>query len=227
MIPVDMYACSYNDEAGPDDLDAYVENFNAWADDEDIDDVSVWTLTPYYYGPGENANFDFIWMIAGKSATALGKTHDMFLTEDAGLREQAGNFASCAGHSNFASVNHKPTPTGKTPEDSVITFSDCTYKEGATFDALGVAMGTWSEHLTDKGSEAGIFHWYPVHGGGGEKFTFKWIEAHLNFESMGVDFDDYGTGRGFETRNELLQPLIDCDASRVYRGKSRRFAQLR
>lgn len=197
------------------------------AGDEDMDDVSVWTLTPYYYGPGENSTFDFIWMIAGKTAVALGKTHDSFLTENTGLREQAEKFANCTGHSNFASVNHKPTPTGKTPEDSVLTFSDCNYEDGATFEQLGVAMGACSKHLTDKGSEAGIFHWYPVYGGGAEKFDFKWIEAHSNFEAMGVDFDDYGTGCGFETRGELLRPLINCDAARVYRGKSRRFTQLR
>ncbi len=227
VIPVDMYACSYKDQTGPDDLDAYAKNFNKWADDKGMDDVSVWTLTPYYFGPGDNSTFDFIWMIAGKSAVALGKTHDTWLAENDGLQEEANKFADCSGHSNFASVNHKPTPAGKTPEDSVLTFSDCNYDEGATFEGLSAAMGAWSKHLVDKGSEAGIFHWYPVYGGGGEKFDFKWIEAHRNFEAMGVDYDDYATGRGFETYGELLRPLVTCDAARVYRATSRRFAQLR
>jgi hypothetical protein len=192
-----------------------------------MDDVSVWTLTPYYFGPGDNSTFYFIWMIAGKSAVALGKTHDTWLAENDGLQEEANKFANCTGHSNFASVNHKPTPEGKTPEDSVITFSDCNYDEGATFEGLGAAMDGWSKHLVDKGSEAAIFHWYPVYGGGGEKFDFKWIEAHSDFEAMGADYDDYTTGRGFETYGELIRPLVTCDSTRVYRGKSRRFAQLR
>ncbi len=227
VIPVDMYACSYKDQTGPDDLDAYVKNFNKWADDKGMDDVSVWTLTPYYFGPGDNSTFDFIWMIAGKSAAALGKTHDTWLAENDGLQEEADKFADCIGHSNFASVNHKPTPAGKTPEDSVLTFSDCNYDEGATFEGLSAAMGAWSKHLGDNGSEAGIFHWYPVYGGGGEKFDFKWIEAHRDFEAMGGDYDDYATGRGFETYGELVRPLVTCDAARVYRATSQRFTQLR
>jgi hypothetical protein len=227
VIPVDMYACSYKDQTGPDDLDAYVKNFNKWADDKDMNDVSVWTLTPYYFGPGDNSDFDFIWMIAGKSSAALGKTHDTWLAENDGLQDEANKFANCTGHSNYASVNYKATPQGKTPEDAVLTFSDCNYDEGATFDGISVAMDAWSEHLVGQGSEAGIFHWYPVYGGGGEKFDFKWLESHRNFESMGGDFDDFGTGRGYEKRGELLGSLITCDASRVYRGKSRRFAQLR
>ena len=227
VIPVDMYACKYNEKKGPKDLDAYAARFDAWADAKGLNDLSVWTLTPYYFGPGDNSDFDFIWMIAGKTAVALGKTHDTWVGDNDGLQEEANEVASCAGHSNFASVNYKPTPAGKTPEDSLISFSDCNYKEGATFEALGEAMGAWSEYLGENGSEAGIFHWYPVYGGGGEKFGFKWLEVHGSFEAMGVDYEMYGNGRGFEKHGELLGPLVTCDAARVYQAKSRRFAQLR
>lgn len=227
VIPVDMYACTYNEEKGPEDLDAYAAKFNAWADAKGWNDISVWTLTPYYFGPGDNSDFDFIWMVAGKTAVALGKAHDMWVSGNDGLQGEVDEFTSCAGHSNFASVNYKPTPAGKTPENSLITFSDCNYDEGATFEALGTAMDAWSEYLGEKGSEAGIFHWYPQYGGGGEKFDFKWLEVHDNFEAMGGDYELYGNGRGFETYNQLVGPLVTCDAARVYRAKSRRFVQLR
>ena len=227
VIPVDMYACTYNDKKGPKDLDAYAAKFDAWADAKGLNDLSVWTLTPYYFGPGDNSDFDFIWMIAGKTAIALGKTHDTWVTANDGLLKAANEIASCASHGNYASVNYKPTPAGKTPEDSLLTFSDCNYDEGATFDELGTAMDAWSEHLSESGSEAGIFHWYPVYGGGGEKFDFKWLETHANFEAMGGDYELYGNGRGYKKYNELLGPLVTCDAARVYQAKSRRFAQLR
>ena len=227
VIPVDMYACKYNEQSGPKDLDAYSAKFNAWADAKGLNDLSVWTLTPYYYGPGDNSDFDFIWMIAGKTAVALGKTHDTWVADDDGLQGEANELASCAGHSNFASVNYKPTPAGETPEDSLITFSDCNYDEDATFEALGTAMDALSEYLGENGSEAGIFHWYPQYGGGGEKFDFKWLEVHGSFEAMGGDYELYGNGRGFETYNELVGSLVTCDAARVYRAKSRRFTQLR
>ena len=227
VVPVDMYACTYNDNKGPEDLDGYSAKFNAWADAKGLDEVSVWTLTPYYYGPGDNAGFDFIWMIAGKTAVALGKTHTTWVTDDDGLAELAGEIADCQGHSNFASINYKPTPDGKTPENVLITFSDCNYREDATFEDLGTAMGGWSEHLTENGSEAGIFHWYPAYGGGGEKYDFKWLEVHAGFEAMGSDYEHFGNGRGYKKYNELVRPLVSCDAARVYQAKSRRFTQLR
>ena len=227
VVPVDIYACTFNENKGPKDLDAYVARFNAWADDKGLNEISVWTLTPYYYGAGDNAGFDFIWMLAGKTAIALGKTHDTWVTADDGLQKMAGEIASCSGHGNYASINYKPTPEGKTPKDSVISFSDCNFDEGATFAALGEALDAWSEHLNANGSKTGIFHWYPVYGGGGEKFDFKWLETYANFEAMGGDYELYGNGGGYKKYGELLGPLVTCDAARVYQAKSRRFAQLR
>ena len=177
--------------------------------------------------PVEEYYDDLMRVVAGKTAVALGKAHDTWLGDNDGLQGEVDEFTSCAGHSNFASVNYKPTPAGKTPEDSLITFSDCNFHKGATFDALGTAMGAWSEYLDENGSEAGIFHWYPIYGGGGEKFDFKWLEVHGNFEEMGRDYEMFGNGRGFEKYGELLDPLVTCDAARVYRAKSRRFVQLR
>lgn len=227
VVPVDLYACTYNEEKGPEDLDTYAARFNTWADSKGLNEVSVWTLTPYYYGPGDNADFDFIWMIAGKTAVALGKTHQMWVTADDGLAKMAAEIADCSGHSNFASINYKPTPEGRTPEDSLLTFSDCRYEDGASFEELGAAMDEWSSYQAENGSEAGIFHWYPVYGGGGEKFDFKWLEAHAGFEAMGSDYELYGNGRGYKKYGELVRPLIECDAARVYQAKSRRFTQLR
>ncbi len=227
VVPVDLYACTYNEKKGPKDLDAYSARFNTWADAKGLDEISVWTLTPYYYGPGDNSGFDFIWMIAGKTAIALGETHDMWVTADDGLAKMAGEIANCSGHSNYASINYKPTPEGKTPEDSLISFSDCNYDEDATFEALSDAMDAWSEHLAGNGSKAGIFHWYPVYGAGGEKFDFKWLEVHGSFAAMGGDYELYGNGRGYKKYGELVGPLVTCDAARVYQAKSRRFTQLR
>lgn len=227
VIPVDLYACTYNEKKSAKDLDAYSAKFNEWADAKGLNDISVWTLTPYYYGPGDNAGFDFIWMIAGKTAIALGKTHDTWVTADDGLMKMAGEIANCASHGNYASINYKPTPAGKTPQDSVLTFSDCNYDEGAKFEELGTAMDAWSEHLSTNGSEAGIFHWYPIYGGGGAKYDFKWLEAHANFVALGHDYELYGNGGGYKKYGELLGPLVTCDEARVYRAKSRRFTQLR
>ena len=225
IIPVELFTCNYNDGKGPDDLDKVIAKWNKWADKNGIDDYAAWTLTPYYFSPEQE--FDIIWLGAGKDAVALGKAQDSYIAEDAGLHEAFNEVLSCDAHLNFASINFKAAPQGDTPSNSVLTFSDCSYKDGATFDALGDAMGKWSQHLSEGGSKATIFHWYPVYGGGKEEFDFKWLEAHENFATLGADYERYGNGRGFETKRVLLNHLISCDSRRAYVAQSRRYVQLR
>jgi len=225
VIPVELFTCSYKEGKGSSDLDAAVDKWNAWADKQGEKDYAAWTLTPYYFGPEQE--FDVIWLGAGTNAVALGKAQDDYLTEDAGLHAAFNEVLSCDAHVNFASLNFKPTPKGRTPDNSILTFSDCSYKEGASFDSLSAAMGDWAKHLTDEGSETAIFHWYPVYGGGGEEFDFKWLETHENLAGLGADYDSYGNGGGYVTYNRLLGHLIDCDSTRAYLAKNRRYTQLR
>jgi len=225
VIPVELYACSYNARKGPDDLDRWVNKWTAWADAREATDYAAWTLTPYYFGPEQE--FDVIWMGAGKDAVALGMAQDDFLANNDGLQDDVDEIISCAEHTNFASINHKAPPEGATPANSVLTFSDCTYQEGATFEAVGSAMAEWAQYLSDAGSTSGIWHWYPAYGGGGEEFDFKWLQAYENLADLGADYERYGNGRGFETRARLLDHLVQCDSSRAYLAQSRRFVQLR
>ena len=226
VIPVELFACTYNDRRkGPDDLDRVVDKWNAWADSKAVDDYAAWTLTPYYYGPEQE--FDVIWLGAGKDAIALGRAQDIYLADNDGLAEDFADVSTCAAHNNFASINFKALPEGATPQNSVLTFSDCTYEDGASFSALAAAMAQWSQHLSDAGSTAGIWHWYPAYGGGGEEFDFKWLEAYENLEELGADYERFGNGGGFVTQRRLMGHLIECDSSRAYLAQSRRFVQLR
>jgi hypothetical protein len=225
IIPVELFACTYNDGKGSKDLDKVVDKWNAWADKNGVDDYAAWTLTPYYFGPEQE--FDVIWLGAAKDAIALGKIQDAYLAENAGLHDAFSEVLTCDAHANFASLNFKAAPKGATPDNSVLTFSDCTYEEGATFSALKAAMGEWSQHQNDAGSTAAIFHWYPAYGGGGEDFSFKQITAYKNLAELGADYERYGNGGGFVTRGRLMGHLVDCDSNRAYLAQNRRFVQLR
>ena len=225
VIPVELFTCNYNDKKGPGDLDKVIDKWNAWADKQGIDDYAAWTLTPYYFGPDQE--FDMLWLGAGKDAIALGKAQDAYLAEDSGLHDAFNEVLTCDAHLNFASVNYKAPPEGATPSNSVLTFSDCKYKEGASFSSLSAAMGEWSKNLSDAGSNAGIWHWYPAYGGGSEEFSFKWLEGFENFTELGADFERFGNGGGYMTKGRLFGHLLDCDSSRAYVAQSRRFVQLR
>lgn len=225
VIPAELYACSYNERRGADDLDKVIAKWNAWADRNAIDSYAAWTLVPYYFG--EEQDFDVLWLGAGKDAVALGRAQDLYLANNGGLDEEFEEVVTCNAHNNFASLNYKAPPEGMTPRNSVLTFSDCKFRDGATFQALGAAMAEWSKYLSDQGSTAAIFHWYPVYGGGGEEFDFKWLEVFTNLEDLGSDYERYGNGGGFMTYNRLLAHLIECDSSRAYLAQNRRYVQLR
>lgn len=225
VIPVEMFTCSYNNRQGPDDLDDVIDRWNAWADRNAIDYYAAWTLTPYYFSPEQE--FDVIWLGAAKDAVALGRGQSLWLNGDHGLQDDFDEVVTCNGHFNYASINFKMPPDNVTPQNSILTFSDCTYEEGATFEALGAATTEWGQYLAEKGSTAGIWHWYPAYGGGGEEFDFKWLQAYTSLEELGADYERYGNGRGFVTRNRLLGHLVDCDSTRAYLAKNRRFVQLR
>lgn len=227
VIPTELYACAYKEGKGPSDLDPWIDKWNAWADKKKIVDYAAWTLTPFYYGAGVSEGIDVIWLGAAKNAIALGKAQDMWVTDNGGLSDELDEMMTCAGHASFASLNYKPAPGGKTPKNSVLTFSDCSYVEGATFSAMNAAMSEWSQHLSDAGSSATIFHWYPVYGGGGEDFDFKWIEAHENLADLGADFEIFGNGAGFVTYGRLLNHIVECDASRAYLAENHRYVKLR
>lgn len=225
VVPVELFACTYHENKGPADLDEAVDKWNAWADKQGWDSYAAWTLTPYYYGPEQE--FDVLWLGAGKDAVSLGKAQDAYLAEDAGLRAAFAEALSCDAHVNYASLQFKAPPENTTPGDSVLTFSDCNFKEDTAFEALSAAMDKWSAHLSDAGSTAAIWHWYPVYGGGGEEFDFKWLEGFANFTELGGDFERMGNGGGYKVYGELFGGLLDCDSSRAYVAKNRRSAQLR
>ena len=225
VIPVELFACSYNEGKGPADLDAVTDRWNTWMDEQGLNEYSAWTLSPYYFG--KEQEFDVLWLGAAKDAIALGKTQDAFLSETAGLNAGFSDVLSCDAHLNFASLNYKSLPQGATPSNSVLTFSDCSYKEGATYPLLSAAMKEWEQHLTAEGSTSAIFHWYPAYGGGNEDFSFKWIEAYQNFAELGADYERFGNGGGVEVNGKLFGHLLKCDSSRAYVAQNRRFVQLR
>lgn len=225
VVPVELYACKYNDTMGPADLEKVIGKWTSWADEQGMENYAAWTLTPWYFGPDQE--FDVIWLGAARDAVALGTAQDMYLQKGGEVAMGFNEVLTCDAHVNFASLNHKRLPEGATPANSVLTFSDCSYKEGAPPDAMEEAMKKWVEHLDAQGSKAGIFHWYPAYGGGGEKFDFKWLEAHENLADLGKDYDSFGTGGGYKVYGELFGELIECDASRAYLATSRRHVKLR
>lgn len=224
IIPVEAFLCNYNDGQGPADLTDAVDGWNAYMDKNDVDTYAAWTLTKNYTGPDQE--FDFIWLGAWADGNAMGVGDDM-------MRESGGEYiadffkvANCGVHINSASINYK-LPEGGTPGNGVLTFSNCTVNDGKSYAAIAEATHAWADVLTEAGSKAALYHWFPIFGGGGDSPDFTVVTAYANYSDLGADYERRTNGELFRQANALYGDLMDCDVARVYDTQSRRNAQLR
>ncbi len=219
-VPVEIYACNYNEGMGPADLDAVAAKWNTWADERGLNDYTAWTLTKFYSGPEQD--FDFIWLGVSPDAKAMGRAQDDWLATGGAIAAEFEKLGACDSHGNFAAVNFKEPPERENPLSNVVlSFSDCNIAEGKNFgDHVAPAIGSWAEYRAGHGSEAGHWVLFPAYGGGGEEFDFKWVTSHANHEAQGADWDKYNV----ELAVELFDGVLDCDSARVYNATNRRRA---
>ena len=218
-VPVEFFACKYNEGQGPDDLDAATAKWNAWADDRGLNDYTAWTLTKFYYGPEQE--FDVAWMGASTDAKAMGRAQDDYVANGGAIEAEFSKVVTCDNHSNFAALSFKePVRSDPPPSSIVISFTDCKIAEGKTFDDVAPAISAWADFRTSHGSTAGHWVLFPAFGGGGEEFDFKWVSSHRNLEQQGADYDAYDPDKA----SELFDGVLDCDSSRVYMAQFRRRA---
>ncbi len=224
IVPVEIYVCRYNDGQGPSDLDAAIDSWTAYVDDNEVDTYAAWTLSKVYSGPDQD--FDFIWLGAWTDGNAMGAGSDMLYTTGGKIMENFGRVADCYAHANSASINYK-LPEGGTPANSVLTFSNCTINDGKSYTAVSEATRAWADVLTEAGSQAAIYHWFPVYGGGGDSPDFTAVTAYANHTELGADYERITNGQLFRKSNALFSDLMDCDVDRAYNATQRRAAKLR
>ncbi len=218
ISPVETFTCTYEEGKGPADLDAAVDAWNAWMDEEN--DHTYWaaTVTPYYYGPDA---FDFGWIGAWNSGATMGAGTDKWLSEGGEYAEMFNAVADCETHSGFASVMLKEPPGDDDPDNLVLTFTDCNVvSEDPDADLMG-ALSAWAEYATTRGYRNGSWVLFPVFGGGGAEFDFKIVDGYDTHTDLGADWDLYASG-DYEKDDELNGGIYECDDARMYVGSIRR-----
>jgi len=218
---VEIYTCSYADGKGPADLDKVTAKWNKWADDQGLTDYSAWTLTPFYAGPEQD--FDVIWLGVTATGEGMGGVQDMWLAKAGTLDDEFDSVSPCDAHAMFAAVQFKEPPEREDPSSIILDFSDCTIGEGKHFSTdVAPALKAWGEFRAGHGSTAGMWAFFPVYGGGGEEFDFKFVVSHGNYSEQGADFDNYDPAKA---REIFPDGLLECDSSRSYIATNRRMAE--
>jgi hypothetical protein len=70
VVPVELYACKFNEGKSESDLEEVIERWNKFEDDSDTDNYSAWLLTPFFYTTEQD--FDIIWLGAFRDGNAMG-----------------------------------------------------------------------------------------------------------------------------------------------------------
>ena len=225
IVPVEIYACQFNERQDADDLDDWIARWNRWADSNNVDYYAAWTLTPYYFTAEQE--FDFLWLGASTDGNTMGAGTDLWLSTGGELNSDLQDIVTCAAHVGLASAAYRIPEGLNNAQPSVITMSDCTMHDGVSGVAVDAATRDWADVIDEAGSRVAIYHWYPVFGGGDADFDLKWVEAYQNYSDLGADYERMGNGGLYQQYQALTEHLIDCDDARIYNAQNRRFVQLR
>lgn len=217
VTPVEIYTCTFNEGKGPADLEKATAGFNAWADEQDVDDYFAVVMTPWY-SVAESIGFDVAWLGAWSNGTAMGTGTDLWLTTGGAAAAGFAEAVTCDAHVGFASIMMKAPASDEAPDNLVLSFADCSINEGTESDSFWSAMSEWTAYTTERGYKYGQWVMYPTYGSGKVEFDFKLVDAHDTHAALGEDWDLYASG-DYGKHGELLGDKLTCDVARVYNAK--------
>ena len=211
--PVETYTCKYQEGKSRTDLDKVIAEWNAWMDKQGMNQYFAVVITPFYSG---DYAFDVGWLGSWPDGNAMGKGHDVWVSKGGDIAAKFGSVVNCGSHSNFVSLNVKQPPTPDPSDfDAVVTFSNCSFKDGKTFDDLTAAQEAWNTYADSRGFIGGAWVMFPLFGETDNDYDFKYVESSPDFTTFGADYQRMSDG-AWQKAEELFAPVVDCDHSRVY-----------
>ena len=213
--PLELYGCNFVDGADMDDLNAVIDTWNEWMDENNIDSYTAVVLSPYF--TAGSFPYSVLWIGVWEDGAALGGTQQ-WLSEGGEIQDDFGEVIECPLHQAFA-VNNVQEPAeaaGIVP----VAFSNCTINEGRIGPEARAAIVEYIEFLADNGSVNG--HWILRPAAGEEleaDYSFKWVRAYSSWNEIGGYFDLLFNGGGFQALGEITGRVMSCDSPRVYNSR--------
>ena len=218
VVPVELYACKFNEGKGDADLAEVIEQWNKFADDSGMDDYAAWLLTPFFHTTEQD--FDILWLGAFRDGNAMGKGLQNWISNG---QELAAAFAEVA----YSSAMYKAPAGGNAPASGVITMMNCKLNEGHRYVDIKAAELKWVDYLAKSKSKAAYYHWMPMFGGGDAEFDYKVVFAYPDFEEVGSNVELFANEGGRDASREIFGNIDDCDDARVYLTRSIRSGKIR
>ena len=223
VVPVELYACKFQEGKNDADLANVVERWNKFADDSDMVDYAAWLLTPFFYTTEQD--FDILWLGAFRDGNAMGAGLQNWIANGQELGAAFEEVVDCNAHVAYSSAMYKAPPGGNAPASGFMM--DCKLNEGNRYVDIKAAELKWADYLVKSGSNAAYYHWMPMFGGGDAEFDYKVVFAYPDFEEIGSDVERFANGGGRDMSREIFGNIDDCDDARVYVAKNIRSGKIR
>lgn len=220
---VEIVTCNFinGNDAGA--LARPMSAFNAWADEHNIENFNVSTLTPIFMSDVSPYDYDVVFFNRWTNASAMGQNMEMLYGP--GGDEAIADFADvvdCGSTAAYAAILLQAP--GEARNGGPIQFMNCTVNENRTLaDGVG-AINQWAEAAGDVYG-AGHAVLLPLAGQDPDaSFTFKWVVLHESYQNYG---DSLGAlfAPGAPSIPNIISPVMDCDSARVYSQVVNRQAQ--
>lgn len=225
VVPVELYACKFQEGKDNADLDKVVARWNEFADDSGMDDYSAWLLTPFFFTSEQD--FDILWLGAFRDGNAMGAGLQNWITNGREVAAAFGEVVDCGAHVAYSSAMYKAPQGGNAPESGFITMMDCKLNEGHRYGDVKAAELKWADHLAKSGSKAAYYHWMPMFGGGDAEFDYKVVSAYPDFKEVGSDVENFANEGGRDVSREIFGDIDECDDARVYVTRNIRSGKIR
>ena len=174
FVPVELYACSYNDGKDQDDFDGALEKMTDWMEDNPAEPYAAFRMCPVFAG---NPEFDFIYFGAWPNGSTMGRDNAAYFASADDALEAWNDAVDCASVL-FASLNLK-APADDGDDDFMLSVSDCNVADGRSNGDAFDAIRAWGAYKEANGApDGGLWAWIPINGDGEEDFDFKLLTSH-------------------------------------------------
>ena len=221
VLPVEMFACNFAGTSDMGDLDRSFAEFNAWADDNGIDDLTMFRLTPVFFS--DEFEFDVLGLNIWPDGAAFARGNSA-IAGDADALTAFEGVVDCAAHSLYALVGVKP-PESDVQDGGLFEFSNCSMKGNRSNDegiaavaAVSQLFGRWN--IND--AHAALFNLAGLPSDA--SYQFKWVTYYPSYESWGALFDGIIGDGAVPEIGALIDPVMQCDSSRIYSASVMRMA---
>jgi len=214
-VPLELYACSWQEGKGMKDLQAVNVKFNKWAKKHDAG-YSAWTITPQFRTSDQP--FGVGWIGAWKDGASMGAGIQAFKDSGSEMGMAFAEVVDCSeSHGLFSSVPLN-LPTGGAIKTPLVQFSSCSMKDGKTVQDAHNAHKAFSDFMVSNGSLSASWMLWPALGAGDIDFEYYAVSAYESYAQLGKAFETYANGGGWQKAKNELFSVVSCDEPRLYDG---------